>query len=56
MGGCIAKTEKKKEDDKGGIVKHRGAAENRVSESELQLAELKSRINKIKQHEKKIRV
>ena len=35
MGNCIAKTEKKKDDKADGIVKHRSAGENRVSESEM---------------------
>ena len=50
MGNCFKtnpntfdKLEKKRD-----IVKHRSANENRVSEEEMQLAELKGRINKIK--------
>ena len=46
MGNLAGKSKKTIKND--GIVKHRGPAENRVSESEMQLAELKSRIRKIK--------
>ena len=58
MGGsCIkANTDdqdnmKKKQD---GPVKHREADKNRVSEDEMKLAEVKSRINKLQQYAKKM--
>ena len=52
MGGKSSKNKKKKESAKekiveGGPVKHREATQNRVSEDEMQCAEVKSRINKI---------
>ena len=50
MGGCIPKNENKNAGDmraQKGVVKHREAENNRVTEDEMQLAELKSRINKI---------
>ena len=43
----------KKEKPGKGIVKHRQAEQNRVTEDEMQLAEVKSRINKIKEYQKK---
>ena len=59
MGGCLSTTDRNKEggmDNKkgSGPVKHRAAASNRVDENEMNLAELKSRINKLQQYKKKI--
>ena len=47
MGPCISKNHKNPKSEEKGIVKHRAAANNRVSEDEIKLAELKSRINKL---------
>ena len=37
-----------------GAVQHREAKVNRVDESEMQIAEIKSRLNKLQQYRKKI--
>ena len=51
MGGKSSKNKKNKESAKdqisGGPVQHREAQQNRVTEDEMQMAEVKSRINKI---------
>ena len=57
---CSSKKETKSNYDnknkpnQDGPVGHREAAQNRVSEDEIQLAEVKSRINKIQQYRKKM--
>ena len=54
MGPCISKNHKNAKSEEKGIVKHRAAANNRVSEDEIKLAELKSRINKLQEYRRKI--
>ena len=54
MGGVFSKKGPTEPKQKPGIVKHREAAQNRVNEVDVQVAELKSRINKLKQYRKKI--
>ena len=43
-----------KKKNNNGPIKHRAADKNRVSEEEMQLAEVKSRMNKLKDYNKKI--
>ena len=53
MGGCVGKNKKSEVEEKG-VIKHRAAAQNRVSDEEMKLAELKSRINKLHEYQRKI--
>ena len=55
MGNICSQDEKKEKNyNDSGPVKHREAAANRVSETEMQLADLKSRRNQLRQYNKKI--
>ena len=51
MGALLSggkKKDKKQQEAPKGVVKHREAAQNRVDETDMQIAELKSRMNKLR--------